>query len=133
MSDQLTAESLALLMHRWRHGSNSSTVPCPNCLNEARYILASPKFVAHNEAIRREQVRLDGESLSSREAIRSELIKQGLGAFAELDRLKARIAALHFEVKGGWCDHCWTGPDAHGNGPSPEWPCATMRVLGGSE
>ena len=43
--------------------------------------------------------------------------------------LIADLEALHFEVEGGSCNHCWTGPDSHGNGPSPEWPCATIRAV----
>jgi hypothetical protein len=44
-------------------------------------------------------------------------------------RLEA-VEALHKpDSTGDWCDHCWTGPDAHGNGPSPEWPCATYAAL----
>lgn len=42
----------------------------------------------------------------------------------------AKIEALHHpDSTGDWCDHCWTGPDSHGNGPSPAWPCETIRAL----
>lgn len=42
----------------------------------------------------------------------------------------APVRALHTpDPSGDWCDHCWTGPDSHGNGPSPEWPCATIRAV----
>ena len=57
---------------------------------------------------------------------------------SERDALTAkveRVRELHRpDPSGDWCDCCWTGPDSHGNGNSPEWPCPTIRILdGGAE
>lgn len=61
----------------------------------------------------------------------ADLPSQNVAArLADRDAALARVEALHQpDPTGDWCDHCWTGPDTHGNGPSPEWPCATIRAL----
>jgi len=56
-----------------------------------------------------------------------------LGKLRAAEAALSRVKALHRpDSSGDWCDHCWTGPDSHGNGTSPAWPCATTRALGGA-
>lgn len=86
----------------------------------------------------------DGESLSTREAIRSELIVQSIEAEAERDRARdlavalegqvARVQGLHtpgvmYDGTGDqYCTHCHDDPGAY---PDQRWPCPTIRALDG--
>ncbi|MGZ4574765.1 MAG: hypothetical protein ACXVXY_07180 [Mycobacteriaceae bacterium] len=88
-----------------------------------------------NGNLRAEVLRMTASRDSRKEGER-QLARRLDDSRAENRRLSALVKAglaLHVpDPTGDWCDHCWTGPDSHGNGPSPEWPCATVRALGGA-
>lgn len=68
---------------------------------------------------------MDGEVLSFRELVRSELIGMGAEALATVDAIRALHKPEHENLIGPYCMHCTSPIDG---GPEM-WPCATIKLL----